>query len=200
MQILDATAAHAPGITAIYNHAVQHTTAIWNERTVDVRDRRAWIADRHDHGFPVLVAVDRADGGTGEGADDVLGYATYGPWRPHDGYRHTVEHSVYVREGLQGRGTGTALLGALVDRARAQGIHVMIAGVDASNEGSVRLHERLGFERTGVLREVGTKFGDWLDLAFLQLILEPPGADGPSDAVHGASSGIRTAPVTLPRA
>lgn len=192
MQILDATAAHVPGITAIYNHAVQHTTAIWNERTVDARDRLAWIADRHAHGFPVLVAVDRAD--------DVLGYATYGPWRPHDGYRRTVEHSVYVREGTQGRGAGTALLRALVDRARAQGIHVMIAGVDARNEGSVRLHERLGFERTGVLREVGTKFGDWLDLAFLQLVLEPGGAGGPSAAIQGESSGIRTAPVTLPRA
>ncbi|GAA4519694.1 GNAT family N-acetyltransferase [Brachybacterium paraconglomeratum] len=143
MQILDATAAHASGITAIYNHAVQHTTAIWNERTVDAHDRLAWIADRHAHGFPVLVAD---------------------------------------------------------DRARAQGIRVMIAGFDVSNEGSVRLHERLGFERTGVLREVGTKFSVWLDLAFLQLILEPGGAGGPSDAVHGTSSGIRTAPVTLPRA
>ena len=76
----------------------------------------------------------------------------------------------------------------------------MIAGVDASNEGSVRLHERLGFEQTGLLREVGTKFGDWLDLAFLQLILEPGGAAGPSAAIQGESSGIRTAPVTLPRA
>lgn len=173
MQILDATSAHAEGITAIYNDAVQQTTAIWNETTVDADDRRAWIAQRRSQGFPVLVAVDPADSGADSGRAGVLGYATYGPWRPHDGYRHTVEHSVYVREGLQGRGTGTALLSALIDRARAQGIHVMIAGVDASNEGSVRLHERLGFERTGVLREVGTKFGEWLDLAFLQLVLSP---------------------------
>jgi len=173
MQILDATSAHAEGITAIYNHAVQQTTAIWNETTVDAGDRRSWIAQRRAQGYPVLVAVDPAGGGAGGGTDDVLGYATFGPWRPHDGYRHTVEHSVYVRDGLQGRGTGTALLSALVDRAREQGIHVMIAGIDANNEGSVRLHERLGFVRTGVLREVGTKFGEWLDLEFLQLVLSP---------------------------
>lgn len=163
MQILDATAAHAAGITAVYNHVVQHTTAIWNDDTVDVRNRADWIAARQQADFPVLVAVDEA------GA--VMGYASYGPWRPHDGYRHTVEHSVHVREGLRGRGVGTMLLQAVIDRARAQGRHVMIAGVDAGNEASLRMHERLGFERTGVLREVGTKFGRWLDLAFLQLVL-----------------------------
>ena len=131
MQIHDATAAHAGALAAIYNHAVQHTTAIWNDTTVDARDRTEWIAGRQGAGFPVLVAVDEAG--------EVLGYATYGPWRPHDGYRHTVEHSVYVREGGQGRGTGSALLRALLDRAAQQGIHVMIAGVDAGNEASHQL-------------------------------------------------------------
>ena len=164
MQILDAAAQHAGGIAEIYNHAVEHTTAIWNERLVDAADRAEWIAERQAGGFPVLVALE--DDGT------VLGYATYGPWRPHDGYRHTVEHSLYVRDGLRGRGTGSALLTALLERARAQGIHVMVAGIDADNEGSVRLHERFGFTRTGVLPQVGTKFGRWLDLAFLQLVLD----------------------------
>jgi phosphinothricin acetyltransferase len=164
MQIIDATATHADGIAAIYNHAVEHTTAIWNEHLVDAADRADWLAARQADGFPVLVALDE-DG-------SVLGYASYGPWRPFDGYRHTVEHSVYVREGLRGRGTGSALLTALLERARAQGIHVMIAGIDAENEGSVRLHERFGFTRVGVLPQVGTKFGRWLDLAFLQLVLD----------------------------
>src|SRR5690606_8706159 len=88
------------------------------------------------------------------------------------------EHSLYVREGLRGRGTGSALLTALLERARAQGIHVMVAGIDAENDGSVRLHERFGFTRVGVLPQVGTKFGRWLDLAFLQLVLDqaPPAA------------------------
>lgn len=202
MQILDATAAHAAGITAIYNHAVQHTTAIWNESTVDVEDRTAWIEERQGAGYPVLVAVDAAADGAVDGTADgdvpgeVLGYATYGPWRPHDGYRHTVEHSVYVREGLRGRGTGTALLGALLERAEQQGIHVMIAGIDASNEGSVRLHERLGFRRTGVLPEVGTKFGRWLDLAFLQRRIGPQDTDdtGRAEAASGASGAAAADP------
>ena len=176
MQILDATAQHADGIAAIYNHAVEHTTAIWNERLVDAADRAEWIAERRAGGFPVLVALE--DDGT------VLGYATYGPWRPHDGYRHTVEHSLYVREGLRGRGIGSALLTALLERARAQGIHVMVAGIDAENEGSVRLHERFGFDPVGVLPQVGVKFGRWLDLVFLQLVLDqaPAAADGSSSS------------------
>jgi len=169
MQILDATAQHADGIAAIYNHAVEHTTAIWNERLVDAEDRAAWLAARQSDGFPVLVALE--EDGT------VLGYATYGPWRPHDGYRRTVEHSVYVREGLRGRGTGSTLLSALIERARAQGLHVMVAGIDAENLGSVRLHERFGFTRVGVLPEVGIKFGRWLDLAFLQLVLDQDALD-----------------------
>ena len=211
MQILDATAAHAAGITAIYNHAVQHTTAIWNETTVDVEDRTAWIAQRQAAGHPVLVALETAADGTidgmidgtadgmidgaadGGGPGTVLGYATYGPWRPHDGYRHTVEHSVYVREGLRGRGTGTALLSALLERAEQQGIHVMIAGIDASNEGSVRLHERLGFQRTGVLPEVGTKFGRWLDLAFLQRRIAPRDPGDVGAAGDAGEAGIAVA-------
>ena len=162
MQILDAAAQHAGGIAEIYNHAVEHTTAIWN-----AADRAEWIAERQAGGFPVPVALE--DDGT------VLGYATYGPWRPHDGYRHTVEHSLYVREGLRGRGTGSALLTALLERARAQGIHVMVAGIDADNE---------GFDRVGVLPQVGVKFGRWLDLVFLQLVLDqaPAAADGSSSS------------------
>ena len=99
MQILDATAQHADGIAAIYNHAVEHTTAIWNERLVDTADRAEWVAARQADGFPVLVALE--ENGT------VLGYATYGPWRPHDGYRHTVEHSVQ-HLGIAGSGLGVA--------------------------------------------------------------------------------------------
>lgn len=155
-------------ITAIYNHAVEHTTAIWNETTVDVANRAAWLAERTGAGYPVLVIVDEADA--------ALGYATYGPWRPHDGYRHSVEHSVYVAEGQQGRGLGKALMHALIEHARAEGRHAMVAGIDAGNSGSIALHERLGFARVGLLPQVGVKFGRWLDLAFLQLVLD----DGPA--------------------
>ncbi|GAB2536885.1 GNAT family N-acetyltransferase [Brachybacterium huguangmaarense] len=177
MRIIDADASAIPAITAIYNDAVEHTTAIWNDRLVDEADRAAWLADKQHAGLPVLVAVaDPDDGvtgkGPGEGVGEVLGYATYGPWRPHDGYRATVEHSVYVASAARGGGIGTALLLALIERARAAGMHVMVAGIDGENQGSIRLHERLGFDTVGTLPQVGMKFGRWLDLVFCQLTLD----------------------------
>ncbi|KGJ10197.1 N-acetyltransferase (plasmid) [Paracoccus versutus] len=164
MDIRDAEDQHIDGITAIYNDAVAHTTAIWNETQVDAANRMAWLADRHRAGYPVLVAVDE------NGA--VLGYASFGDWRAFDGYRHTVEHSVYVRGDQRGAGIGRALMLALIERARDLGKHVMVAGIEAGNTASIRLHETLGFEQAGHLKQVGAKFGKWLDLAFLQLILD----------------------------
>ncbi|MFM8575717.1 MAG: N-acetyltransferase family protein [Limnohabitans sp.] len=163
MHIRDATPSDAEGILAIYNHAVAHTTAIWNDTLVDAANRRQWLADRQAMGFPVLVAVD---------ADRVLGYASFGPWRAFEGFRHTVEHSVYVHPDHLGQGLGQSLMQALIARARALHIHVMVAAIEAGNHASIRLHQRLGFEQTGLMPEVGTKFGRWLDLAFLQLRLD----------------------------
>ncbi|MFF5624676.1 GNAT family N-acetyltransferase [Microbacterium sp. MYb72] len=163
MHIRDAEIVDLETITEIYNDAVQNTTAIWNERTVDVDDRAAWLADRFRAGYPVLVASDD---------DGVLGYATFGDWRPHDGFRHTVEHSVYVRGDQRGRGIGKALMNELIARARAIGKHVMVAAVASENTGSIVLHERLGFVETGRMPQVGVKFGRWLDLTFLQLALD----------------------------
>ncbi|MGE8294211.1 MAG: N-acetyltransferase family protein [Pseudomonas sp.] len=162
--IRDASEADLPGILAIYNDAVQHTTAIWNETLVDLANRRAWLTERTGTGFPVLVMVDSA------GA--VLGYTSYGPWRPHDGYRHTVEHSVYVRSDQRGQGLGVLLMQALIERARAAGLHVMVGAIESENTASIRLHQRLGFVTTGQMPQVGRKFGRWLDLTFMQLILE----------------------------
>lgn len=173
MRINDAIADDIDGIAAIYNHAVTTTTAIWNEVTVDAANRAAWLAERRRLGYPVLVARDET------GA--VLGYASFGDWRAWDGYRHTVEHSVYVRADRRGGGVGTALTVALIERARALGKHVMVAGIEAGNAASIRLHHKLGFETVGYLKEVGTKFGAWLDLAFLQLTLDGrTDPDGPT--------------------
>lgn len=95
MDIRDAVEADIPAITDIYNHAVVNTTAIWNDTEVDFTNRKNWVADRTKLGYPVLVAVD--DNG------QVVGYASFGDWRAFDGYRHTVEHSVYVRVDQRGR-------------------------------------------------------------------------------------------------
>lgn len=173
MQIIDATPDHLEAITAIHNHAVEHSTAIWDEDPVDIADRARWMSDRQAAGFPVLVAVDEAG--------EVLGFGSYGTWRTRSGYRRTVEHSVYVREDQRGKGLGRALLTALIEHARAAGIHVMVAGIEAGNVGSIRLHERLGFVLEGTMPQVGEKFGRWLDLSFLLLRLDdaavPPARD-----------------------
>lgn len=171
MQIRDAEPADLETITAIHNDAVLNTTAIWNKDAVEVADRAAWLDERSGDGFPVIVAADD----TG-----VLGYASFGRWRPHSGFRHTVEHSVYVRGDQRGRGVGKVLMRALIERARAQGVHVMVAAVESGNTASVALHERFGFVEVGRMPQVGAKFGRWLDLSFLQLTLderaEPPAA------------------------
>ena len=161
--IRDAAEADLPGVMDIYNDAVANTTAIWNEAVVDLENRKAWFSARRDRGFPILVAVR---------GKQVIGYASYGDWRAFDGYRHTVEHSVYVLDGQHGRGIGTDLMSALVDRARDAGMHVMIAGIESGNAASIALHERLGFVEVGRMPQVGTKFGRWLDLSMLQLVLD----------------------------
>ncbi len=163
MRIRDAHLDDLPAITDIYNDAVLNTTAIWNDTQVDLANRQQWFAARRDAGYPVLVAVDDDE--------QVLGYATFGDWRAFDGYRHTVEHSVYVANAGRRRGTGRALMVELIERARTLNKHVLVAGIEAGNAASIALHESLGFEQVGHLKEVGTKFGRWLDLAFLQLTL-----------------------------
>lgn len=162
--VRDGTETDLSGILSIHNEAVRTSAAVYTEQEATLADRRAWFAQRTGQGYPVLVAEDPADGA-------VIGFATFGDFRPWPGYRYTVEHSVYIRADARGRGLGRALVGTLLDRADALGKHVMIAGIDAANPASLRLHERLGFERIGTLREVGTKFGRWLDLVFMQRFL-----------------------------
>jgi len=156
----DATEADLSAVRDIYNHAVEHTTAIWNETLVDLDNRVEWFRARKMRGFPVIVA---------ESNGTVAGYASYGDWRAFDGYRHTVEHSVYVDKDCRGLGIGEGLMRELIARASAAGVHVMIAGIEAENTASIRLHEKLGFRVAGTFCEVGTKFGRWLDLTCMEL-------------------------------
>lgn len=159
----DATEADLPAILAIYNHAVAETTAIWNEILVDLDNRKAWYDLRQAKGFPILVA---------EAEGRIAGYASYGDWRPFDGFRQSVEHSVYVEKDHYGRGLGKALMSALIERARAGNIHVMVAAIEAGNTGSIALHKSLGFRLVGTHHEVGKKFGRWLDLTMMELKLD----------------------------
>ncbi|GGJ29089.1 GNAT family N-acetyltransferase [Neoroseomonas lacus] len=167
MPIRPATEADLPAITAIFNDVIATSAAIYADDPFTLEDRAAWFATRQALRYPVLVA-DEGDG--------VLGLASFGDFRPWPGFRHTVEHSVHIRADARGKGLGSALVAALFEPARALGKHVMIAGVDVANEGSIRMHERLGFLRGAVLREVGRKFDRWLDLEFMQKFLDAPGA------------------------
>jgi phosphinothricin acetyltransferase len=160
MRIEDATDDDLPAVVAIYNQVLLTSTAIYREEPATIDERQAWNDTRKKNGYPLLVAR----------TDDlpVAGFATFGDFRAWPGYRFTVEHSVHIAESCRGRGIGTALMRLLIERGTALGKHVMVAGIDADNGGSIRMHERLGFEQTGHLKEVGFKFGRWLDLVFMQ--------------------------------
>lgn len=159
--IRPATEADLPAILAIYNDAVENTTAIWNEKPADLANRKAWFADRTGKGFPVLVAE----------RDGVIGYGSFGDFRPFDGYRVTVEHSVYVSKDARGQGAGETLLASLIAEAKRMQKHNMIGGIDASNAPSIALHVKFGFEEVGRMPGVGEKFGKPLDLVLMQKVL-----------------------------
>jgi phosphinothricin acetyltransferase len=167
MQIRSASLADLPGITAIYNDVLARSTAIYADTPSTQGARREWVESRQKAGYPVLVAA--------EGAD-VHGFASFGDFRSWPGYRYTVEHTVHVRADRRRSGIGSALVAALFEPARALGKHAMIGGIDADNEASIRMHERLGFEKVAHLPEVGRKFGRWLDLVLVQRLLDLRGA------------------------
>jgi len=162
IELRDARSEDIAGLTDIYNDVIATSTAVYSDQPVTLEERTAWWRTRTSQGYPVLVACDGAA---------VLGFATFGDFRSWPGYRYTVEHTVHVSKACRGRGVGGALVRALFPRAAALGKHVMIAGVDAANAASIRFHERLGFVRAAQLREVGFKFGRWLDLMFMQRFL-----------------------------
>jgi len=155
-------------ILGIYNEIITTSTAVYALAPVTLENRRRWYDERTAAGYPILVAV----------TDEVVrGFSTFGDWRgAWPGYRYTVEHSVHVRVGDRGQGIGRQLVEALFPLACAQQKHVMLGGIDAANTASIRFHERLGFERVAHCREVGHKFGRWLDLVFMQRWLDAPGA------------------------
>ncbi|HEX7362789.1 MAG TPA: GNAT family N-acetyltransferase [Bryobacteraceae bacterium] len=164
MQIREAAEEDFEQIAAIYNEIVGNSTAIYNDRPVAVADRIAWWRARKEQGYPVLVAAE---------VSAILGFASFGDFRPWPGYRFTVEGTIHIHASSRGRGVGTELLKALVAHAQMAGKHIMIGGVDAENVASLRFLEKFGFERVAHLREVGYKFDRFLDLIFLQYWLTP---------------------------
>ena len=126
-----------------------------------------WYADKQKGNYPVVGAFDENN--------ILLGFSTYGKFRVQPAYKYTVEHSVYVRSDKRGYGTGQILLNEIIKKAEEQDFHVIVGAIDASNIISIKLHEKEGFEFCGLIKQSGYKFGQWLDLAFYQLILKTPG-------------------------
>ncbi|MFN3401455.1 MAG: GNAT family N-acetyltransferase [Ferrovibrio sp.] len=163
MKIRDATLEDAEAIRAIYNDAVLNTTAVFDYTAREPQTQIDWLQMKAAQNLPVLVAE---DGGT------VLGYASYGPFRPWPAYLYTVENAIYIAPQSRGKGIGAQLLAPLLQIATERGLRTMIAGITADNAASLRLHEKLGYRHAGLIREAGWKFERWLDLVFLQRMLQ----------------------------
>jgi phosphinothricin acetyltransferase len=157
---------HSSSILEILNEAIVHSTSVYDYRPRPLESMAPWFAGKLAHGFPVIGAVDSS------GA--LAGFATYGTFRAWPAYKYSVEHSVYVHKDHRSKGIGRMLLRALIDAARAQDLHLLIGGIDATNQVSIALHERIGFRHTGTIHQAGFKFGRWLDLAFYELHLDTP--------------------------
>jgi phosphinothricin acetyltransferase len=159
--IRDAVLDDAAAIADIYNQAVLHSTATFDTQPQSVEEREAWMT-AHGSGHPVIVAA---------AAGRVVGWGSLSRFSTRPAYDRTAEVSTYIDEAWRGNRIGTTLTEALVERAAALGMHALVARICVENEASLRMVERLGFERVGVLREVGEKFGRLLDVVMLERLL-----------------------------
>lgn len=173
MEFIDCTLdAHADAILDIFNEAIVNSTALYDYQPRPRESMDGWFKTKQANRFPVIGAVDEQG--------RLLGFASYGTFRAWPAYKYSVEHSVYVHKDHRGQGLGQLLMERLIAAARERQVHVMVGGIDIANQGSIALHEKLGFAHAGTIRQAGFKFGRWLDLGFYQLVL-----DTPADPVDG---------------
>ena len=146
-------------IKEIYNDAILHTTSIYTYDAYTDEDQIEWCLQRMKQGYPVFVW---------EEDNQVAGFSTYSSFRSKPAYHYTVENSIYVNRNFRGRGIARTLLQRLIIHAESQGFATMVAAIDSCNTASIRLHEGLGFKRSGIIQRAGYKFGRWLDMTFYQ--------------------------------
>ena len=163
MLIRDATKSDAAAISEIYNHYITNTIITFEEQPVSVAEIRNRIVTITKQ-LPWLVW---------EEEKAILGYAFAGPWKERSAYRYTVEGSVYLNHSAIGKGIGTQLFQALIDRLRELSVHSIIGGAALPNPASVALQEKMGFEKVAHFKEVGWKLGRWVDVGYWELILNP---------------------------
>jgi L-amino acid N-acyltransferase len=167
MQLVDCSYdVHAAAILAILNEAIVNSTALYDYVPRKPESMVGWFRGKGERNFPVIGA--QSDDGT------LLGFASYGPFRAWPAYKYTVENGIYIHRDHRGKGLGRMLMRELIARARAQDLHVIVAGIDRENAASIALHQSLGFAHAGTIRHAGFKFGRWLDLGFYELVLDTP--------------------------
>lgn len=149
-------------ILEIVNYNILNTTSIYDYEPRTLTQQKAIFEDKNKEGFPLIVV---------EIENEIAGFGTYGTFRFKEGYKFTVEHSVYVSINHQGKGLGKLLLVELIEIAKKQKRHTMIAVIDAENQNSVEFHKQFGFETVGIIKESAFKFDKWLDTVFMQLLL-----------------------------
>lgn len=152
-------------ILEIYNEAILNTTAVYTYKTQTLEERKNWFDNKISEGYPVYVF---------EYNNSVVGFATFGPFRPWQAYKYTIEHSVYVKKESRGKGIGISLLKEIIKDANKRGFATLVAGIDSANSGSINIHKKLDFKYSGTIKKAGFKFNKWLDLAFYQLELVGP--------------------------
>jgi len=151
------------GILEIYNEAVLNTTASYDCEPRTMEHRVAWFDEHVKNNYPVFVAQNEAG--------RIVGWSALNPYHARAGYRFTTENSVYVAADQRGCGVGKRLMPPLIAGARERGLHAIIAGIDAENDVSIRFHASFGFEKVGHFKQVGFKFGRWLDVVYMELLL-----------------------------
>jgi len=166
MELKPCTEQQLPEILDIFNDAILNSTALYDYKTRTLDMMQAWYADKQKGNFPIVGAFDEHN--------LLLGFSTYGMFRVRPAYKYSLEHSVYVRPDKRRQGLGKILLHEIIKKAEEQNYHVLVGVIDTSNTVSMKLHENEGFVLTGVMTEVGYKFGKWLDAAFYQLTLKTP--------------------------
>lgn len=178
VDVRDARPEDLPALLAIYNHSVRTSAATFDVEPLTPEAWQRWFEEHRTPARPVLVAEGTAAAGE---ARELLGGAWLSGWRRRPGFAHTAESSIYVGPRAYRRGVGRALYGALIARARSLALHTLVAVITAPNPGSVALHRSFGYERVGVVREVGSKFGRWHDSEIWQLMLDHESHAGVSD-------------------
>ena len=153
-------------ILEIYNDAVLHTTASYDYHPRTLDHRIAWFEDHVAQNYPIFVACNAQH--------EVVGWSSLSRFHDRPGYRFTCENSIYIAPPWRGQGIGSQLLTPLIENAQSQGLHSILAVIDASNQASIKLHAKFGFTTVGMFKEVGFKFNRWLDVAYMQKLLPLP--------------------------